>query len=211
MDKLKVIINRMYDANVFKKISGSHLHSSYIKSPSVIRRVQKLKNILKQHNISNMKSQKIVEEMVYDIIPAGVKASVRGSALNAIVNNKLKRLPKKRYSVTTEHTPAHLKPLLHERPDWVVKDLKTQHTIIGYTQVSLFGGGQQINRASKYILNEDIHMKLRKNNASMVCLVAEKPTILKKGTKCYNILTTGIKKKRLLLLRGLVSHITSSS
>lgn len=208
---LKKMIDAMYDPHIYNSLTEKRLRSYYLRSPAVKTKMQKLHSILRMNKVSKANADRIVMSFVDDIIPAGAKASIRGNALNRMVATKLKTLSKARFVVKIEHCPPALKGILQERPDWVVEDRVAKHTFVGYTQTSLLGGGQQLNRASKYILNEDLHKRLKQKHASIVCLVVEKPAISKAKTKSFNIVHKGISSRRVVLPRGLLPLLRSLS
>lgn len=206
---MQQVIQKTYDPVIANKLKK--LQYAYDKSPAVQAKSKRVEAILKKNGLSMVKTNTILKELMPDLIPPGATASIKGSILNKFINARLRRLPKRRYEVKTEHNPAFLKGIIHERPDWVVKDNMTQQTIVGFTQTSILGGGQQLNRASKYILDESLHTRLKKKNAMLVCVIVDKPIIAKKGTKSYEIVHRGITKNRLVLPRGLIPMITSIS
>ena len=90
------------------------------------------------------------------LVPAGTKAVVRGNAFNQIVKENLtKSFPPDMYKLSfeTEHTFHQTT----EKPDFIVYNMSNGRSVIGFNQRDLWGGGSQINRASKYIDSDEFH------------------------------------------------------
>ena len=207
MAQVQALIDATYDANLYNRLSDRSLRTAFLKSPAVTKRLQNIRNTLQKNRIQACVANQILDSIVDELIPAGTKSSIRGLQLNKIIASRLRKINKHRYTVAFEHTPASLKHIIQERPDWVIQDNITHRTIVGYTQIALWGGGHQLNRAAKYILNEDLHRKLRAHNAKLICLVAAKPPAISKKaqsiTKTHTIIKQGFAKGRLILPKGL--------
>jgi hypothetical protein len=181
------------------KVDEDDLTHAYHQSKSVKAKRDLLSKILKNSKIKKSKADALVEKITPLVIPAGTKAKIRGDRLNTIVGSEirkiLKRIRKKDIAIEFE------KPndMVHEIPDWSIYDKKTGKRIIGYNQMDLWNGGQQINRGGKYILDDTLHDRLRRKNAKLCCIVYNSMDIgSKKNTKKRRIIETGIKKKRLM-------------
>ena len=176
------------------------LISVYAKSKSVKSKVERLKTILVKSGLSHLKSTQVCKEILLDfLVPAGTKSKVRGDKFNNIVASKIschiKNLKLKR--CVFERESAH--GMFHEIPDWILK--RGSRILVGFNQISLYGGGHQLNRASKYILDDVMHQKLARQGIKMVCIVKDVP-VTAKG-KSHSILIKGIKAKRIYCVGGL--------
>ena len=70
--------------------------------------------------------------------------------------------------------------------------------MIGMNQLDLWGGGQQINRGSKYVINNEETDKYK-----LVSIVCNKVKIKSYKNKVYKIFNEGYKKNNLCYLNGL--------
>jgi hypothetical protein len=206
------IINKTYDPSVFLGLNDESFLARCGDSASTARNLAILDKILTNCRIRKAIREKICQNATPLLIPPGVKAALRGNQLNKVVNERLARLVRKRRDLTIlfEQTHKKFSALIHERPDWVIIDA-TGKIIVGFTQVSLWGGGQQLNRAAKYVLDESLHRALARKGVRLVCVVAEKPTSLTtemtKTSKLYKILERGIKTNRIVYPGGLAGII----
>jgi hypothetical protein len=84
------------------------------------------------------------------LIPAGTKGVIRGNKFNNIVKNYIItiNLDIKRFDICFEK--KHNNFITTEIPDWYIYDKSINRIIIGMNQLDLWGGGQQLNRGSKY-------------------------------------------------------------
>lgn len=182
------------------ELNDDMLIADYCKSKSVIRRLHLLKNILLEAGISHVKSHEICKKLLLEcLIPAGTKSNVRGGKFNHIIAKELalnlKKLKMKDYALCVEKKHA----MFPEIPDWIIQ--KGRKTLVGFNQISLFGGGHQLNRGYKYIMDDKMHADHKRLNVKMVCIVKEIP--INKGGKSHSILMKGIKTQRIFCVGGL--------
>lgn len=202
------IINKTYDPSVFLGLNDASFVTRCGDSASTTRNRAILDKILTNCKIRKAIREKICQKATPLLIPPGVKAALRGNQLNKVINERLARLVRKRRDLVIffEQTHKKFSALIHERPDWVITDV-TGKMIVGFTQVSLWGGGQQLNRAAKYVLDESLHRALARKGVRLVCVVAEKPasliTAMTKTSKLRKVLELGIKTNRIVYPRGL--------
>lgn len=175
------------------------LFEQYLISPSVQSRLEEVRGIMRQSRIKVSTSQTLMRKLVPFMIPAGVKAKVRGDAFNSIVAKELKKSIKRcKVSSTCLRLEEACKHV-YEIPDWTLYNRKTNQMLIGYNQIDLWGGGHQINRASKYVLDDCLHRRLQRQGIKIVCVVhAKLPTNTKKDSKMEAICRTGCDKKRII-------------
>lgn len=145
-----------YDQNVDDRLSDQRLWTIYEKQPSVWKRVEKTKNDLYQAGFDHEKVSLILKVISDLLVPPGTKGVVRGNVFNQIVRDNLeKSFPPDMYllSFETKHTSHHTS----EIPDFIVFNKQNGRSVIGFNQRDLWGGGAQLNRASKYISSEEFH------------------------------------------------------
>lgn len=183
-------------------IDHVNFDKSYRLSKTYKRKEQLLQKILIDNGgISERSIRSILRQSHSLFVNAATKSVIHGSWFNNRVGAKLI----KHFGNCVEleaKLPKCLSGLLHERPDWILTS--SEGYIIGYNQISLFDGGHQLNRAGKYILDNQLHDKLRKHRAFLVCVVSKKPPATSiKHSKINRILNIGTKQKRLCMLKGL--------
>lgn len=145
--------------------------------------------------LSNVRKQLLVERLMSHFVHHGIKSSLRGIQFNKEVARKIEPLTRRRPNIIFSLEPSH--KLLFEKPDWMLYNTNTRSTLVGYNQIDLWSGGHQINRGAKYILDKALHAKLSRHKIKLIAVVARGPTTLKEGTKKYDIINTGIEKRRL--------------
>lgn len=172
------------------------LFSRYCDAPSVKRRLAEIKCLLQDYGLSHTQCASLAKKLL--VIPPGTKSHIRGCMFNEIVKREIKKiLRKKSPEVCAEFEKHHAS--FSEIPDWII--CKGNKILVGFNQISLFGGGHQLNRASKYIMDDTIHRKLSKRRIKMVCIVRDLP--VNSTGKSRNILIKGIEKKRIYCVGGL--------
>lgn len=206
------IIQKTYDPCVFFGLNDESFLERCGDSASTAKNCEILDKILTNCRIRKAVREKICQKAIALLIPPGVKAALRGNQLNKVINARLAGLVRKRHDLAIffEQTHKKFSALIHERPDWFIAR-KDGMMIVGFTQVSLWGGGQQLNRAAKYVLDESLHRALARKGVRLVCVVAEKPpskvTDMTKTSKLRKILELGIKTNRIVYPRGLARVI----
>jgi hypothetical protein len=158
------------------------------------------KNILSKNNILQEQQDKIIDEYVLNLIPAGTKGVIRGNKFNEIVKNTIlsfDTLSTERFEIKFESNH----PLFSttEKPDWYVYDKQTNKIIIGMNQLDLWNGGQQLNRGNKYLIDN----KANNNNSKLVCVVCNPITIKNNKNKIYNLFDIGFNNNTLCYIKGL--------
>ena len=145
-----------YDKNVDDLLSDQHLWSTYEKQPSVCKRVAKTQNDLLNAGFNTVQVSLILKVISPLLIPPGTKGVVRGNAFNQIVKENLTRS----FPIDTYELSFEMEHKLHqttEKPDFIVYNKTNGRSVIGFNQRDLWGGGAQINRASKYIDSDEFH------------------------------------------------------
>jgi hypothetical protein len=208
------IINDTYDTQIVSKLNDAFFLSRCNQSAPTIRNRATLNKILLSYKIRKATRERICDRAVPLLVPPGVKASFRGSQLNKLINQRLTRLVKKipGVSIVFEQSHKKISTVIHERPDWLVTT-KDGRMLVGFSQVALWGGGQQLNRGAKYVLDNRLHTALARKGITLVCVVAEKPksmvATMSKASKLRKIMDIGIQKHRILYPKALETFIRS--
>lgn len=77
--------------NTINELSDNKLINEYKKCKSVIKEIKLLENILLKY-VDNSIIYDIIDEYIYNIIPAGTKGVIRGNKFNYIVKNYIKKI-----------------------------------------------------------------------------------------------------------------------
>jgi len=175
-----------------QKLSDTSLLEVYRNSKSVKKNVNTLSNILEKHvEISTETREAILEEYLLKMISPGLKGQKRGEYFNKIVREKIEsfQLSPDIYEVAFEKN-CNLAPT-KEKPDWYIIDKIQNKTLIGMNQVDLWGGGQQTNRAAKYILEDPFEHLPNVKLMGVVCYFIE---LKSNKNKSFKILEKGFEK-----------------
>lgn len=186
------------------EITDYKLLDKYKECPSVIKSITKLDNILSKY-VDEDNKHKILKEYVLELIPAGTKGVIRGNKFNKIVEKKIKGfdLDKQKFVVSFEKKCE--KHMTNEIPDWYILEKSTNKIIIGMNQLDLWGGGQQINRGSKYIINSQDNNEKTK----LLCVVCNKIQLKSNKNKIFNLFKVGFENNTLCYLNNLQNIIYS--
>jgi hypothetical protein len=158
----------------------------------------RLSNILGKY-IDNDMRQKIIDEYLPQLIPAGTKGVIRGNKFNKIVKEhiELLNLDKDIFEVCFEK-----KCSIHdttEIPDWYILNKINSKVLIGMNQLDLWSGGHQTNRGSKYIFNNEHNS----NNSKLLCVVCYEIQFKSNKNKAYKIFEKGFENNTLCYLNNL--------
>ena len=206
IDQVNMQISQLYKPNM--ALTVKKLDKHFKKSPAVLKNINKVRNILKSENVSNIKISKIIEKMNAFLVPPGTKASIRGNIFNNFISSNIKKkLKQSKYS----HLNLHIEkkhPNFHEKPDWIITSNKNCKMLVGYNQLDFWNGGAQINRASKYILDDNLHKVLSKKRLKLVSVIMRRPPTIKcENHKLFKIFEVGFRKQRLFYLSNLENII----
>jgi alpha-amylase/alpha-mannosidase (GH57 family) len=179
-------------------LSDSNMLDEYLRTSSVKRKRRQIQDLLDKYDIDENISKNILDDITTLLIPPGTKGVCRGNKFNTIIKKFIQdlHLPTETYDIMFEY--SHPEFPTNERPDFVIYNKKTNKIINGMNQLTLWGGGHQTNRATKYILN-NIH---NTENSKLLCVVCNKIQ-LKGKNKEYQIFKTGFESKTLCYLNGL--------
>ena len=152
-----------------------------------------------------MKKQKIIQEYLLQLIPAGTKGVIRGNKFNNIVKQFIAKLELDTYRFEICFEKKCEGHFTTEIPDWYILEKSTNKIIIGMNQLDLWGGGQQLNRGSKYIENN----KHNNENSKLLCVVCNEIVFKSKKNKAYKLFETGFENNTLCYLNNLQYIINS--
>jgi hypothetical protein len=209
-----------------EELSDEKLLVEYEKCPSVKKNISKLvlilngvittktiKNIIKlskKNNklildelIENKIKKPIINKYLPMLIPPGTKGVKRGLRFNSIVENKIKNinLDKKRFEICFEKNFSQITTT--EKPDWYILDKNNNKVLIGMNQLDLWNGGQQLNRGSKYLIDN----KINSNNSKLLCVVCNKITLKKDSNKIFELFKIGFENDTLCYINNLQNII----
>lgn len=195
MEYLQKKIDDFYEPELSEKLSELSLLETYKNMPSVKIRIEKLVNILKKYDIEEEKVNKIILDYTSDIIPPGTKGIVKGNKFNEIVKEKIESFCLIRNDDFIIEFESQ-SPTYHseERPDWYILQKSTNKQIIGMNQLDMWSGGQQLNRGSKYVLDENRHLEPKVKNLNVVCNYYR---IKSEKNKIYKLFSVGLERKRM--------------
>ncbi len=92
-----------------------------------------------------------------------------------------------------------------EIPDWYILEKSTNKIIIGMNQLDLWSGGHQLNRGSKYIVNN----KHNNENSKLLCVVCNEIQFKNKRNKIFKLFEIGFTSNTLCYLNNLQNIIIS--
>lgn len=187
-----------------QKLTDTKLMNEYKNCKSVKNEIKKLNDVLEKYINEEIK-EKIIEEYLLQLIPAGTKGVIRGNKFNNIVKQFITNLELdlERFEIYFEKKcEGHFTT---EIPDWYILERTTNKIIIGMNQLDLWGGGQQLNRGSKYIENN----KHNTENSKLLCVVCNEIQFKSKKNKAYKLFEIGFKNNTLCYLNNLENIITS--
>jgi len=185
------------------KLKDNNLMNDYKECKSVQKEIKKLTEILEKHKINEPTKKSIIDEYLIELIPAGTKGVIRGNKFNSIVKetiNELK-LDNDKFEVRFEEQCSS--NITTEIPDWYILEKSTGKVIIGMNQLDLWGGGQQINRGSKYLINN----KMNTVNSKLLCVVCNKINFSSNKNKAFKLFEVGYSNNTLCYLNGLIKII----
>lgn len=218
MNRNKKIFSNILEINKFikkthcKRIEYELLDSSltklYRNSPSSQKKIKVLKESLKKLKVRQTDILKIVNN---DVVlnefctPPGTKGVIRGNQFNRIIKERLTNIIENlEYKNDLDLQFEKKIGASPEIPDWYIRQISTGKVLVGMNQIDLWSGGQQTNRGSKYILNEDFH----KDKAFKVISVVSKFIELESTkNKAYYILKKGFEENRLCYIGNLENII----
>jgi hypothetical protein len=186
-----------------EELTDAKLMGEYSGCKSVKTKIQQLRDVLGKYTDEET-SNKIIQDYLSKLIPAGTKGVIRGNKFNKIIKQFITglSLDTDRFEIAFEkNCEGHVTT---EKPDWYILEKPTNKIIIGMNQIDLWGGGQQHNRGSKYIEN-NIH---NNEHSKLLCVVCKEIQFKTRTNKTFKLFETGFKNNTLCYLGGLHNIIT---
>jgi hypothetical protein len=198
LDEINKIVNEQVCQDTIEKLSDEHLFNQYKESKSVEILSDKLTRKLEVY-INGVNLSSAVSEILVDLIPPGTKGVIRGKAFNKIVVTHIKNLdldPEK-YEIAFEKVCDSCRTT--EIPDFHILEKETTRLIIGMNQIDLWSGGQQINRGSKYLVNN----KHNTEKSKLLCVISKKIDLKSNKNKAYELFDIGFKNDTLCYVNNI--------
>lgn len=204
MEEINARINSEICNDTLIKLSDENLLCEYMNCQSVKNEIAHLDNTLDKYVTEEIK-QKIRQDYLLKLIPAGTKGNKRGGKFNAIVKDCIEtlNLNKDRFEICFEKKCEY--HITSEIPDWYIREITTNKIIIGMNQLDLWNGGQQINRGSKYLEDN----KHNNEHSKLLCVVCNTQQFKSRNSKAYKLFKIGFENNTLCYLNNLQNIITS--
>ena len=204
MEDINTRIKQEICYETLEELTDAKLLCEYKNCNSVQNEIKKLSDVLEKYTDEEIK-QKIIQDYLLQLIPAGTKGVIRGNKFNNIIQKFITNLSldTDRFEICFEKKcDCHFTT---EIPDWYILEKSTNKIIIGMNQLDLWGGGQQLNRGSKYLENN----KHNNENSKLLCVVCNEIQFKSKKNKAYKLFETGFSNNTLCYLKNLKNIITS--
>ncbi len=169
------------------KLTDKNLLKEYKECKSVKNEIEHLQQILEKHVKDKETRNNIINDYLIKLVPAGTKGVIRGNKFNKLVKEKLENLKFDSNRFEIEFEKKCETCITSEKPDFYVLEKKTNKVIIGMNQLDLWGGGQQINRGYKYII-DNIH---NKENSKLLCVICNEYKFKTDKNKAFKLFETG--------------------
>jgi hypothetical protein len=190
MEQINARIKQEICYNTLQELTDEKLLPVYKETASAKKEIDKLSHILKKYT-DDETSQNIVREYLLQF-----NSIVKTVILELALDPEL-------FDVCFEKAcDGHVTT---EIPDWYILQKSTNKIIIGMNQLDLWGGGQQSNRGSKYIL-DNVH---NNENSKLLCVVCNQIQFTSKKNKTYKLFEIGFRDNTLCYLMNLPNIITS--
>jgi hypothetical protein len=196
-------INEEICYKTIEKLEDKNLMDDYKKCKSVQKEIKKLSDVLEKNKINETIKKQIIDDYLVELIPAGTKGVIRGNKFNSIVKDKINelKLDDDKFEIRFEEICILRKTT--EIPDWYILEKSTDKVIIGMNQLDLWSGGQQINRGSKYLINNEINTP----NSKLLCVVCNKINFNSNKNKAYKLFEIGYANNTLCFLNIIIKFI----
>jgi len=204
MEEINTRIQNEICRKTLEDLTDAKLIYQYKDCNSVKNEIKKLSDVLGKY-IDEETKEKIIQDYILQLIPAGTKGVIRGNKFNNIVEQFITNLSldPDRFEICFEK--KHEIHCTTEIPDWYILDKLTNKIIIGMNQLDLWGGGQQLNRGSKYLVNN----KHNNENSKLLCVVCNEKQFTSNKNKAYKLFETGFENDTLCYLNNLQNIIYS--
>jgi hypothetical protein len=190
--------------NTLLELTDENLMSSYKECNSVKNEIKKLGTVLDVY-LDEETKQKIIQDYLIQLIPAGTKGVIRGNKFNSLIRNKIieLKLDIERFEICFEKKcEGHF---TSEIPDWYILEKATNKIIIGMNQLDLISGGHQINRGYKYLIDNKHNNKTSK----LLCVICNETYFKSNKNKAYKLFEIGFQNNTLCYINNLQNIINS--
>jgi hypothetical protein len=204
MEDINARIKQEICYETLEELTDAKLMREYTDCNSVKNEITKLEDVLAKYTDEET-TQKIIQEYLLQLIPAGTKGVIRGNKFNNIVKQFITKLAldAERFEICFEKKcEGHF---TSEIPDWYVLEKSTNKIIIGMNQLDLTSGGHQINRGYKYLIDN----KHNNENSKLLCVICNEMQFKSKKNKAYKLFETGFACNTLCYLNNLHNIINS--
>lgn len=205
MDDINKRISNEICYETIKQLLDENLMDDYKNCNSVKKQIVELSSVMQKNDISEEKIIKIVDDYLVNLIPPGTKGVIRGNKFNNIIKQFITnmKLDEELFEIRFEKKcDAHFTT---EIPDWYILEKRNNKTIIGMNQLDLWSGGQQLNRGSKYLENNEHNS----DNCKLLCVVCNCIQFKSKNSKAYKLVKLGFENNTLCYLNNLQNIINS--
>ncbi|MHB2028555.1 MAG: hypothetical protein ACYCPT_07030 [Acidimicrobiales bacterium] len=199
IENINLRIRKEVCYDIINSLKDENMLEIYKQMPSVKKQIEILCKVLQQNKISTEKISAIISQYLPNLIPAGTKGVKRGLLFNKLVEDEIRnmKLDNKRFIICFEKQCDWHK--VEETPDWYILERKSKKIIIGMNQLDLIGGGQQINRGFKYIIDNKHNTK----NSKLLCVICNMTEIKSTKTKAYELFKVGFSNNTLCYITNL--------
>ena len=198
-------INSEVCLDTIESLRDANLLSEYKNSRSVKCKIGVLYSLMTENGVDEARANTILDSYILDLVPPGTKGVIRGYKFNKIVERVIgnMKLDDSRFEVRFEKQ-CSLKQT-DEIPDWYILDKQSNKLIVGMNQLDMWGGGHQINRGSKYLIDN----KFNTDTTKMVCVVCNHIQFKSEKNKAYALFRSGYKMDTLCYINNVASIINN--
>jgi hypothetical protein len=183
--------------DTIEELSDIKLIDEYKRCESVKKEIGKLMVILEKNIESKEIRDKIIDEYLLELIPAGTKGVIRGNKFNRIVKEYILSLDLDKDRFEIEFEKNCINYVTTEIPDWYIMDRGNGRVLIGMNQLDLWSGGHQINRGYKYI-NMDNNSDRR-----ILCVICNFISIKSNKNKVFKLFEEGYRKNSISYIKNI--------
>jgi predicted nuclease of predicted toxin-antitoxin system len=187
-------LNSKYDSNIEMRFLD--LYSKYMSYPSVKRDVNKLEIVLRYNNVTNRQIDKILREYITNIVSPTIKSLVTGNISNSITKDIILG----HFNGYEIEFNMNYEYKFVDIPSWYIRDKENNKIVIGYNHYD-------ISKASKYIVDEDLHSTYEHNNIRVLNVVCNVSFIIDNIGKCYEIMKYGLNSNRVCYVNDLIRTV----
>lgn len=205
---IEIINNRIKNEiclDTINKLTDLNLIEEYKKCKSVKETINKLKLVLEKNKIEQIKQELICNDFFINLIPPGTKGVIKGIKFNKIVKNFINNLNLNlnRFDIVFEKKSSLINT--QEIPDWYILEKTTNKIIIGMNQLDLWSGGQQLNRGTKYLIDNIYNT----DKSKLLCVVCNEIELKNNKNKIYNLFKLGFDNNTLCYINGIERIVTN--